>query len=556
MHMSVSTAPEQAPPVDVGPKPRPDLVLVLGSVLVVGIVVAALLIWPDSAKDSANMLFNGSTRIFGVPVQALGLGCLLMAVVFAASRIGSIKLGEGKPQYSTPAWLFMFITAGLGSATMYWAFMEWAYYYLTPGLNITPESREALDMSTAYVFFHWGPIPWAMYVVAGVSMAYYFHVRKGKRLSYAGNVEAVTNGRLKADGLAGRIIDILFLFGTFGSLILTVTLTVNTVSAGVSGLAGTGDSLWLKTIILLSSALVFGISSYLGLDSGLQRLAKLAVGATFVFGAIIFLIGPTEFIAHNTLNAFGLEIQNFVHMSLFTDPTEGGSFARDWTVFYWLYWLSYLPGVAIFIARVSKGRTIRQTVIGLICGGCAGILVFFGPLTSFAIDRTTSGAINVPQVLQDKGGDFAVAELLASLPLGAVFSVAYFIIMLLFLASHLDATAFTISTVSTKHLPHGSDPARGFRLFWVLMLVTLPFAMIAIDADLGVLKTGLTLTAVPFIFLIVAQIIGLVRWLRNDMQYLDPATGLMRLPAALLGADASDNPTHTNSEESTHHADH
>ncbi len=520
-------ATKSAPDGVVNTKPRVDLVLVIGSIIVVSLVVIALLIWPNEAQAGANALFDGSTRIFGAPVQVVGLACLLLAILLAVSKFGKIKLGDGKPEYSTASWLFMFISAGLGSATMYWAFMEWAYYYQTPGLDLKPESREALDMSIAYAFFHWGPIPWAMYVVAGVAMAYYFHVRKGKRLSYAGNVEAV-NKKLKADGVWGRIIDLLFLFGTFGGLILTVTVTVNTVSAGVAGLVGIDNAFWLKATILTVSTLVFGLSSFIGIDAGLQKLAKLAVLAAFAFAAIVLVIGPTEFIVSNTTNAIGLELQNFLHMSLFTDPNGGGSFARDWTVFYWLYWISYLPGVAIFITRVSKGRTIRQTVIGLIAGGCGGIMFFFGVLSSYAIHQTTSGGVNAPDMLANQGGDYAVAQLLNTLPLGGVFSVVYFLIMLLFLASHMDATSFTVAAVSTRNLPHGTDPARTLRLFWVVMLAAIPMTMLAINANLGTLKTGLTLTAIPFLFLLVIQVWGLVKWLREDSGRIDLKTGLLK----------------------------
>ncbi|MEU1293764.1 BCCT family transporter [Streptomyces sp. NPDC005840] len=517
------------PPLEAAPRARIDLTILIGSIVIVGLVVAGLLIWPDEAQSGAKVLFNGATDIFGAPVQLLGLACLVMAGALCFSRFGRIKLGDGKPAYSTPSWLFMFISAGLGSATMYWAFMEWAYYYTTPGLNITPESRQALDMSTAYAYFHWGPIPWAMYAVAGVSMAYYFHVRRGKRLGYAGNVEAIVP-RARAEGIWGRVIDLLFMFGTFGGLILTVTLSVTTVSAGISTLTGLDNPLWLRAGLLVATIAIFGVSSFVGLNSGLQRLAKIAVVGSFAFAAVVLVIGPTGFIVKNSTNAVGLEVQNFVHMALFTDPNGGGSFARDWTVFYWFYWISYLPGVAVFIARVSKGRTIRQTILGLVSGGCAGTIFFFGVLSSQAIHQTTSGGVDAVELLNGKGGDFAVAQLLLSLPLGKVLAVVYFVIIVVFLASHLDATSFSVAAVSTRDLPEGTDPARGLRLFWVAMLGAIPMAMVVINANLDTLKTGLVLTAIPFMVVLVVQVYGLVRWLRDDIEHLDPETGLIRLP--------------------------
>lgn len=494
---------------------RVDFTLVIGVMAVVILIVAMLLTWPESSKNSAGILFDASTRTFGPFIQVLGLGLCLYAIGLAISKYGTIKLGEGKPAYSNASWFFMFITAGLGSATMYWAFMEWAYYYNTPGLNIEAHSREALDMSTAYTFFHWGPIAWAMYAVAGISMAYYYYNKNGSKLSYAGNLEMVYP-KIKSDGVWGRIIDLLFLFGTFGGLVLTVTVTVDTVSAGLANLMKIDNSFTLKAIILTISTLVFGLSSYIGIDKGLQKLAKIAVIACILFATYVLIVGPTEFIIKNTVNALGLEISNFFNMALSTDPSEGGSFTRDWTVFYWLYWISYLPGVAIFITRVSKGRTIRQTILGVMLAGSAGTVFFFGVLTSYAINHKITGGIDAPAMLANGQGELAVATLLADLPLGQVFSVIYFLIMLVFLASHLDATSFTIAAVSTKNLPEGKDPARALRLFWVVSLSAIPMAMLAINADLGTLKTGLVLTAIPFACMLTIQLIGLIKWLKAD----------------------------------------
>ena len=160
----------------------------------------------------------------------------------------------------------MFICAGLGSATMYWAFMEWGYYYLTPGLGIAPASAKALEYSIAYSFFHWGITPWAMYAIASLAMAYHFHVRRNKGLSLASVVEAITG--LNAKGPAGRVIDLVFLLATFGGLVLTITLTTSTVSRGLSDLLGVLDGFALKATLVVLVTLVFSLTSYVLADAG------------------------------------------------------------------------------------------------------------------------------------------------------------------------------------------------------------------------------------------------------------------------------------------------
>lgn len=495
-------------------QPQKDRVLIVTSILVVALTVSLLMAFPDDSKLIADQMFTGATKTFGTLVQWLGIVCVVLIGWLAAGRYGHIRLGTDAPEYSNTAWVFMFICAGLGSATMYWAFTEWAYYYLTPGLNLTASSKQALEFSVAYSFFHWGVTPWAFYGIASLAMAYHFHVRRNKGLSLAGIIEAITG--LRAHGLLGRVIDLVFLFATFGGLILTTTLTTSTVAKGLADLLGISDGFALKAFLVALVTLVFSLSSWIGIGSGMQRLAKMACGLTLAFGLVVLVLGPTGFIINNFTNAVGLSLQNFIHMSFFTDPVGDGAFTRDWTVFYWLYWITYTPGVAIFVTRVSKGRTIREVVLAMILGGCGGCWFFFGSLESYAIHQFMHNVVNTPAMLNGAGGEAAVSQLLSNLPMGKAMSVVYFVLMLVFLASHLDATAYTVAATSTRNLREGQDPSPALRLFWCVMLAILPLAMLYIKAPLSTLKTAVILTAIPFVLILAVKIWGLLRWLRED----------------------------------------
>ncbi|OAT49136.1 BCCT family transporter [Providencia heimbachae] len=490
-----------------------DIVLIAISMVVVISTIILLMLYPASSQKLAESMFKGLTSSLGSVVQLLGFGCVIMAILIASSKYGTIKLGEGNPEYSNTSWIFMFICAGLGSATMYWAFMEWAYYYSTPGLNLTPESKESLRTSLSYVFFHWGLTPWSIYGIASLAMAYHFYINKAKGLNLSSLIASITG--ISEKGPLGKIIDLIFLFSTFGGLVLTTTITVGTVSAGLSSIFGFENNFMLKIILLAIITLTFSLSSYIGIDGGMQKLAKAACGMTLAFGLVVMLLGNTSFIVDNFINNLGLTLTNFVHMSLFTDPIGQGSFNKDWTVFYWLYWITYTPGVSIFITRVSKGRTIRELILGLILGGCAGCWFFFGSLSGFAIDLFNTGVVNAPALLQANEGELAVGQILSQLPLGTFFSLFYFLLMIVFLASHLDATAYTVAAVSSKGLRQGQDPAKGLRIFWCIMLGLIPLAMLYINASLSTLKTAVTLTAAPFIIILIICAIGLMKWLKN-----------------------------------------
>lgn len=497
------------------PSSKNDLFLISVSLLFVFSLIVLLMLYPESSQDAAVGMFASLTNSIGSFVQLLGFACVCIVLFIAASKYGTIKLGEGDPEYSNMSWIFMFICAGLGSATMYWAFMEWAYYYNSIGLNITAESNQALRHSLSYVFFHWGITPWAIYALASITMAYHFHVNRSKGLNLSSLVSSITG--LKDGGMAsritGRVLDLIFLFSTFGGLILTTTITIGTVSTGLSSLFGFENVFAFKVLLLGLVTLTFTLSSYIGISEGLQKIAHMACGMTFVFGLIVLILGDTGFIIDFFVNTVGLTIGNFVEMSLFTDATNEGTFNKDWTVFYWLYWLTYTPGVAIFITRISKGRTIREVILGLIAGGCGGCWFFFGSLSGYAVDMFNTGVINVPEILNTVSGDYAVAELISNLPFGSILSVFYFVLMMVFLASHLDATAFTVAAVTTKDLSQGQDPARSLRLFWCIMLSLLPLAMLYINASLSTLKTAVTLTAAPFTIVLVICIFGLKKFL-------------------------------------------
>ncbi|MFC3137199.1 BCCT family transporter [Shewanella submarina] len=494
-----------------------DKTLISISLIFVFATIAMLMAFPESSQEVAKNMFQGLTNNIGSLVQLFAFVIVCSIVYVAMSKYGDIKLGDGAPEYTNSSWLFMFICAGLGSATMYWAFMEWAYYYNGLGLNIDAQTNEALRTSLSYVMFHWGITPWAIYALASVAMAYHFHVNRAKGLNLSSLMVSVLN--MKEDSTAskvlGRALDLVFLFATFGGLILTTTVTVNTVSTGFSELFDFQNSFLFEVVLLALITLTFTLSSYIGISEGLQKIAHAACGMCFVFAMVVLLLGDTTFIIDYVVNSLGLTLSNFVEMSLFTDVTNNGTFNKDWTVFYWLYWLTYCPGVAIFVTRISKGRSIRQVVFGLIAGGCAGCWFFFGALTGYSVDMFNSGIINAPDLLNTATGDLAVAQLLANLPFGTLLSVFYFLLMMVFLASHLDAIAYTVAAVSTKNMKQGEDPARPLRIFWCVMLSLLPLAMLYIDASLDTLKTAVTLTAAPFILVLVLCLFGLKKFLAN-----------------------------------------
>lgn len=511
-----------------------DVFLITVSLIAVLLTVIGLALFPAEAESMANQLFELSTRTFGTSVQVLVFGSSLAVLYLAFSKYGNIRLGAGKPEYSTATWVFMFICAGMGSSTLYWGVMEWAYYYQTPGLNIAPMSAQALEYSVSYSFFHWGISAWSIYALASLAMAYHFHVRKKSGLNLASIIEAVTG--FKATGPVGRTVDLIFLLTMMGALTVSLALTASTLTRGLSDLAGTPNTFTVQLMVIGAVALLFSLSSYIGIDGGLQRLSKMVCVGALLFAVVVLLVGPTQFTVNNTANAIGLMIQQYVHMSLFTDPAGDGAFTRNWTVFYWLWWVSYAPGVAMFVARVSRGRQIKEVVFALLMGGSFGCWFFFGALESYSMHQFINGQIDVPKLLSTVGGEAAVTDLLLALPWGTLFLAVYLFIMAVFCASHMDAAAYAVAATSTRNVREGEDPSPTLRLFWCIVLTLVPLAMLFAKASLSTMKTAVVLTAIPFMLILLVKIYGFFKWLAADYGQV-PAYRIEEEAARLAGEE-------------------
>ncbi|MFK8328680.1 BCCT family transporter [Pseudomonas sp. BJa5] len=506
-------ATPDAPPV----RASKDYLLIIVSVVAIFLTVFALAAFPARSEQVAGQLFQSATDLLTAPVLVIFLAFVVGSLFIIFSKYGNIRLGSGKPEFKTLPWIFMFICAGLSSATLYWGLVEWAFYYNAPGLNIAARSPEALDMSIAYAFFHWGFGTWACYAVGGMAMAYYYHVRKHDKLSLAGIIEAVTG--LKASGPVGRLIDILFLIGTFGGLTVTMVVTTQTFSNALSNLTGLPNTFMMQAGIVLLITSIFSLSSYIGLEGGMQRLASMVCWGALFCALAVLVVGPTGFIVKNTVNGVGLMFSNFLHMSLFTDPAGDGEFTRNWTVFYWFWAISYTPAVSIFVARVSRGRTLKEVAAALLLGGSVSCWAIFGCLSGYGIEQLLKGTLDVPAVVASQGGEVAITQLLNGFPMSALATAFYLFVMVIFLASHVDASAYTVAAATTRNLPEGRDPSPFLRLFWCVMLALVPLTMIANHLSLKTVKTSVILTSIPFFFLLVVMAVGFVRWLYRDYRH-------------------------------------
>ncbi|WP_222850152.1 BCCT family transporter [Allosaccharopolyspora coralli] len=433
----------------------------------------------------------------------------------AFSRHGRIVLGDPgeKPQFATHSWLAMIFTSAIGGGIMYWGIIEWAHYYNEPPMGVQPRSVQAADWAGAYPMFHWGITAWALFCLPAIALSYGYHVRKHRTLRLSDACRGVIGDR--ADGWLGKSIDALFLFGLVGAAGTSLGLEIPVVSESIASLTPMEKGPTLDILVIAVWTALFGTSVYLGLQKGLKRLADVNIWLAAALGLFLLVVGPTVFLIDTTTNSVGLMLQNLPRMSFYTDPVGGSGFEEDWTVFYWGWWISYAPFVGLFVAKISKGRTIRG-IIGAMClAGSAGCWLSFALLGNTALFYQIQNLVPVADIVESEGDTAAIIAVLDTVPLAPLALVVFLLLLVIFLATTLDSSAYTMAGVASKHLPRDADPARWHRVFWAVVLAGVSIVMMY-SGGLETLQTLSIITAFPLIFILALVLLSLRRWLIED----------------------------------------
>ncbi|KGX84593.1 BCCT family transporter [Pontibacillus marinus] len=486
-----------------------DWTTFIGSLVLLITVTLPLVIFPKGGKEVVLSLKDTMTSNLSVIFLAFGLGTFTFLLYLAYSRFGDIQLGKDeKPEFSTLSWAAMLFCAGIGASILYWAAIEWVYYYTAPPLGIEPESSKAMEWASAYGIFHWGLIPWGIFTLPAVPIAYFYYVRKKPVLKISEACRPILGD--KTDGPIGKLVDILFLFGLLGGAGTTLGLAMPLIGSGINDLTGIETSKMMKAGILIICTAIFGFSAFSGLKKGIRVLSDMNLWLSVFLLGFIFLVGPTLFMAESTFNALGIVGSNFLRMSTWTEPFNNlGSFERtgfpeSWTVFFWAWWLVFAPFVGLFVARISRGRTVRQLIVGTLLYGTLGSIIFFGILGNYAIYLEMSGQYGVVEAVQNLGPPAAVMGILNTLPMGKLLVGVFVVLAVIFTATTFDSGSYIIASVVQKEVK--GEPLRWNRLFWAFALSILPIVLMYIGG-LSTLQTASIVGGVPL--LIIMPMLGI-----------------------------------------------
>ncbi|PIC63486.1 choline transporter [Sporosarcina sp. P13] len=493
-----------------------DKVVLFGAFIGLLALSLPIIIFPTKSAEIINSINEFIITNLGSFYIWFGLFCFGFCIWVSFSKYGKVLLGDRgeKPEFGKFSWAGMLFSAGVGAGVVYWGVIEWVYYYQAPPLGVEEGSWQAAEMAAAYGMFHWGPMAWAIYSVVSCAIGYILFVKKGNVLKLSEACRGVLGS--KTDGILGKIIDIAFIFGLVGGVATSLGLGSPLVTAGLSRVFGLEITPALEVTVLLLVTALFGISAYSGLKKGIKVLSELNIILAIVVIVFVFLVGNTLFIFEMGTTALGVVVTNFFRMSTWLDPAGQSKFPQSWTVFYWAWWAAYAPFLGMFIARISKGRTIRQMVIGALFYGSAGCAVFFTVLGNYGLDLQLSGKMDVVATLEEVGGPQTIIAILANLPMAEVIILALVVLCVVFMATSYDSASYILAANSQTRLDKNNEPIRWLRLVWAFGLALIPIGFILLGSPLQTLQTASLVFAIPVCFIIIITAFSFVRMVDAD----------------------------------------
>lgn len=494
-----------------------EVMLMIISLLVITVIVVGLTMYPEQGKAIAGSVLHMLTNTFGSTMQLITVIIIIFLVGLCFSKYGNIRLGNSKPQYSTLSWVAMMFFCGNGAGTVYWAFLEWGHHFnAAPQLNgVAVSEAMNYELSMAYTFFDWGPSAWALLCVFVLPFAYHYYIKKDNELRFSVLCKYAV-GEKRVRGLFGKIVDFIFIFAAVGSISITAGTSASTIAASLADLIGIPTSFALTIIVLLGVAILYSLTSLIGIEKGMRRISDYNVYFCLILLLFILIVGPTQQIIDSIVNSLGILSQEYLRMSLWTDPIARTGYPQNWTAFYLVYWFVFGPFTGLFVAKISRGRKIKEVIINMILSGSAGLFLFFGIIGGYQEALRMGGTLDVPGMLASGQGEAIATATINTLPFAKLAMVLYLVIIVLFLATTLDACSFTLSSTVSKNLSAEEEPNKNLKFIWCVVLVAIPIAISYIGTDIDTIKSIVLATGLPLVIILGIIYYGFLRELKKD----------------------------------------
>lgn len=482
------------------------------SALIIVALVGAGAAFPTRFGELADSALSSVTGLFGWFYLFSVFGFVIFLFTLALSKYGKIRLGpqDSTPSYSFFSWVSMLLAAGFGVGLVFYGMAEPMQHYLNPPYGDREgETQAAARYAIQYSYFNWGVHQWSAFSVVGLIIAY-FQFRKGQAGLVSSVLSSVTAKRPRVRRFAPAL-DVFAVVATVMGVATSLGLGVLQMNGGLHVVFGLPEGVRWQFLILAVMFLAYMASTWSGLDKGIKRLSNLNMLLCIALMLYVLLSGPTVAILETITLGLGDYLQNFIGMSLRISPYGDSGWAGNWTVFYWAWVIAWSPFVGTFVARVSRGRTIKEYVFGVLIVPPLLACLWIGVFGGAALNMELSGDAGLAAATQDNitGALFAM---FAQMPYGEVLSVVAICLIFIFLVTSADSASYIVAQMTDNG---AINPPLYKRVAWGLLIAAICLTLIAAGGLSG-LQSAAVLSALPFTFILYGMVIVLIRELRAD----------------------------------------
>jgi len=481
------------------------------------VLVTVIAVWAVAFNASftvvANAIFAFFTEKFAWLYMLVMTAFVIFIICIAFTKWGKIRLGpdDSRPEYKTVSWFAMLFGAGMGVGLVFYGIAEPVSHYVSPGAGIEAATPEAADFAMKSVFMHWGIHPWANYAIIGLTLAY-FQYRRCKPGLISSILEPLI-GEKGVKGPLGKIVDVLAVFATVAGVVTSLGLGVLQINSGLNYLFGIPTTLMIQIIIIGVISVIYIWSAVSGVDKGIKLISDANLYIAFFLMIAAVIVGPKIEIVNSLLNGMGQYVNHFLEDSLGITAFGDNGWIQAWRVFYWAWWIAWAPFVGIFIARISKGRTIREFIMGVVLAPMLGSVVWFAIFGTLGINLGVEEVLSLETLKSvaaaPETGVFVVME---KYPLGAFLAVVTLVLLCTFFITSANSGTFVLSMLSSEG---NLNPPHSKMVLWGVVQSVLAVGLL-IAGGLKPLQTISIAAAFPFIFIMIASCVSLVKALKEE----------------------------------------
>ncbi len=475
--------------------------------------IALLVLWGIVSPATLGGVFDQAlvavTRNFGWFYLWEVLALVGVAAFLALSRYGNMRLGndEEEPEFSTGAWFSMLFAAGMGIGLVFWGVAEPLSHYASAPPGTVAMTPDAANTGMKYSFFHWGFHPWAVYSMVGLAIAF-FQFRRGTRVLVSAVTESLPWLPIKK---VSGMFDVVAVIATAFGVATSLGIGATQINRGLNAVFGLENSMFAEISIIVVASGLFMLSAITGVNKGIKWLSSFNLILAVTLLVMVLFVGPTIAIINTLTATLGAYISDFVRLSLRMTPFRESGWVGSWTIFYWAWWISWSPFVGVFIARVSRGRTIREFVAGTVLAPSIAAFVWFSVFGGTGLYLEIWQGVPVVEAVKADVST-ALFVMFDALPLGALMSVIATVLILLFFVTSGDSATLVLGTMSSGGQ---ANPSLRDKLLWGCLITGIAISLL-MAGGIKAMQTATIVFALPFAVVIPLMVVALIRAIRSD----------------------------------------